>query len=86
MNITKGDLLTINNNKYITLEILKYEGENYALVGEVTNEDKITDEFYIFKLINNNIEIVVDNNLKNILITKFEELLKDDIKNIANEI
>lgn len=86
MNIIKGDLLTINDSKYITLEILKYDGDDYAFVGKVTNDDEITDEFYIFKLVGNNIEIVANDNLKNILITRFEELLKEDIKNITSEL
>ena len=85
MSVIKGDLLTIEGIKYITLETLSYEGNDYAFVNKVTVNEEITDEYYIFKVNGNNIVIVVDDNLRNILIPKFEELLRKDIQDIINE-
>ena len=85
MSVIKGDLLTIEGIKYITLETLSYEGNEYAFVNKVTENEEITEEYYIFKVNGDNIVIVVDDNLRNILIPKFEELLRKDIQDIINE-
>ena len=85
MSVIKGDLLTIEGIKYITLETLSYEGNEYAFVNKVTENEEITEEYYIFKVNGDNVMIVVDDNLRNILIPKFEELLRKDIQDIINE-
>lgn len=81
MSIVVGDLLTIDSEQYITLETLSYEGGDYAFVNKVIGEE-VTGEYYIFKLMGDDVRIVVEDNLKNILISKFQELLKKDIKSL----
>lgn len=85
MEITIGDLLTIEGKKYITLETLMYEGQKYAFVNEVTEEEECTQDYYIFKLEEEGIKIIIEENLKNILIPRFEQLLKKDINELLNE-
>lgn len=85
MDIVIGDLLTIEGEKYITLEKLTYENNDYIFVNKVIDENNLTEEFYIFKIVNNGIIIVESDNLRNILIPKFEELLKKDINKILEE-
>lgn len=85
MDIVIGDLLTIEGEKYITLQKLTYENNDYIFVNKVIDEENIGEEFFIFKIVNNGIIIVESDNLRNILIPKFEELLKKDINKILEE-
>lgn len=83
MEISIGDLLTVENEKYITLEVLTHEGNNYAFVNKVEeNEEECTDEYYIFKIMEDGIRIVIESDLMQVLIPKFEKLLKQDIMNL----
>lgn len=82
MKIYEGDLLTVEGKKYMTLSKLNYNNQEYIFVNKIIEEDKITDEFYIFKIKNNGIRIVVEENLKNILMPMFQEKLKVELKNI----
>lgn len=85
MNIINGDLLTINNEKYLVLENLDYQNKKYALVNQVSKTEEITQDYYIFEIIGDSIIIVENDKLKNLLIPQFEELLKKDINKIINE-
>ena len=82
MDIAIGELLTIEEKKYITLEVLTHKGNNYAFVNKVTDEDECTDEFYIFEILEDGIRIVIEDKLKNELMTKFQNLLEKDIKEL----
>lgn len=85
MSVIKGDLLTVKGIKYITLGVLSYEGSDYAFVNRITENEDITDEYYIFKVLGDSVEVIIDDNLRNVLIPKFEELLKKEIQDIINE-
>ena len=75
MDIAIGDLLTVEGKKYITLEKTTYENNKYLFVNEVTNdEEDVTENFYILK-----------EDLKNTLISKFQQLLEKDIKELLEE-
>lgn len=85
MDVVIGDLLTIVGKKYITLEVLDYEGSNYVFTNLMTDDEETTEDFYIFRVINNEVEMVLEEKLKNILISKFQELLENDLKKIIDE-
>lgn len=85
MNIINGDLLTINNEKYLVLEKLDYQNKKYAFVNHVSKTEEINQDYYIFEIIGDSIIIVENDKLKNLLIPQFEELLKKDINKIINE-
>lgn len=85
MDIVIGDLLTLEDGKYITLEKLTHENDEYIFVNKVIDEENVSDEFYIFKITGDNVIIVIEDNLKNILIPKFENLLKKDIDKLLQE-
>lgn len=86
MNILIGDLLTIEGKKYVVMEVLSYNNENYAFVNMMTNEEEATDKFFIFKIIDDdNIRFVVDEEVKKVLLPKFQEMLENDIKNLIQE-
>lgn len=83
MDFVVGDLLTIEGEKYITLEELVYENNQYIFVNKVTSEEEITDDYYIFKIVDDGIKIVVEENLKNILIPKFQKKLEQDLRDLS---
>ncbi len=85
MDIVIGDLLTLEDGKYITLEKLTHENDEYIFVNKVIDEENVSDEFYIFKITGDSVIIVIEDNLKNILIPKFENLLKKDIDKLLQE-
>ena len=81
MGVEVGDLLTINSEKYITLKTLVYKNYQYAFVNKITEDEQITNIYCIFEITENEVRMVIEENLKNILLEKFEELLKKDIEN-----
>ena len=85
MDIKVADLLTVKNEKYIVLEMLSYEGSNYAFVNKMTGDENTTEDFYILNILNDNVVFVEDDNLKNVLIPMFQNLLKEDIAKLMAE-
>ena len=82
MEIVVGDLITVEGVQYITLEKLTYVGNNYIFVNKVLNEEEVSDEFYIFEEKQDGVRMVVEDELRNKLLPKIEELLKKDIKDL----
>ena len=85
MSVINGDLLSIGGERYIVLEVLSYNNKYYAFVNKISDAEEITEDFYVMEIINDEVMIVEDDNLRNLLIPKFEELLKKDIQEIINE-
>ena len=85
MDIVFGDLLTVEGKKYMTLATLNYGGNNYAFVNKIIGEEEITNEYYIFKLLNDGIRVVLEEDLRNILIPKFQEILKQNINELLED-
>lgn len=85
MSISNGDLLTIRDKKYIILSLLNYENKNYAFVNKIVNND-ITPDFYILEIYeDNSVKMVYEDEIKNILIPKFEIKLQEEIKKMNIE-
>ena len=82
MEIVVGDLITVEGVQYITLEKLTYEGNNYIFVNKDLNEEEVSDEFYIFEEKQDGVRMVVEDELRNKLLPKIEELLKKNIKDL----
>ena len=83
MNINVEDLLTVSGQKYMTLEVLDYEGNRYAFVNKLTSNEEPTEEFYIFEDLGENVKLLMDDNLRKILLPKFEKMLVKDIEKIT---
>ena len=84
MEMNIGDVFSFDGNEYIVLERLMYDDKNYLFVNKVIGEEP-TQEYYIYELLKDDeVEIVLDDNLRKFLLAKFEEMLKNDIKNIIN--
>ena len=85
MDIVVGDLLTVGGHKYMTLEVLSYENKKYAFVNRVINEDEITKEYYIVEDLGGSVKTVMDDDLRNILLPKFEKMLMSDLNSLDEE-
>ena len=81
MELTAGILMTVEDKKYIILETITYENEKYAFTNEVKGEEELTEDYYIFKILGNEIKLITNEELLNTLLPKFQEKLKETIKN-----
>ena len=90
MKLLKGDVLSINNQDYIVIECLNYNYETYIFTNQLINEEEVSENHYIFKITNDNAIVITDENLINILLDKFKDLINQDLnyfldKNIGSD-
>lgn len=85
MAVEKADLLEIDGEKYITLAVLSYEGANYAFTNKITENEEVTEDFYIFREYYNGYDKIVDENIINMLLPKFQKMVKEDLKKLMSE-
>ena len=81
MDLTSGTIITLKNNKYIILETLKHNNDDYAFTNEIKNDDT-TENYYIFKLLGNEVLLITDTTLINKLLPKFQNKLSKTLENI----
>ena len=82
MDIVVGDLLTIKGEKYITMDIVKYNGINYAFVNKMTNVEEPTKEFYTLEVLNNGVKIVTNKEILDILLPMFSKTVQKMVDEI----
>ena len=75
MDIIKGDVLTLKNDKYIVIETLNYQNNNYIFTDKLKNNE-ISKEYNIFKVDGDYVEMIEDNMG---LTEKFKELINEDL-------
>ena len=80
MELTAGILMTVEDKKYIILETITYKNEKYAFANEVKGEEDLTEDYYIFKILGNEIKLTTNEELLNTLLPIFQEKLKETIK------
>ena len=78
MDIMKGDVLTLKNDKYIVIETLNYQNNNYIFTDKLNN-DEVCKEYNIFKIDGDYVEIIEDKILNNELTEKFIKLINEDL-------
>lgn len=86
MNIIVGDLLTFEGKKHIVLSVLFYQDKKYYFTNLVKDNEDLTGEYYIFTLNNYNLDMVVDDQLREVLLPKFEMAIKNEINNLRTSI
>jgi len=79
MELTSGILMTVEGKKYIILETIVYESEKYAFTNEVKEDEELTEDYYIFKILGNEVKLITNETLLNNLLPKFQEKLKETI-------
>lgn len=83
MKVEKADLITRKDGKYITLDVINYEEQNYAFVNKLTEKtEDPTNELYVFDINGKTTKKVTDTKLLEKLLPIFQKNLENEIKNI----
>lgn len=80
--IVVGDLLTIENIKYIVIDKIKYVADDYIFVNEVTDKEENTSNYYVMELIGNNVKIIKDKEL----LEKLLPIFSDNVQIMVNRV
>jgi len=83
MKIVLGDLLTINNEKYIVLDSILLNGQSYVFVNKLTPDENSTKEFYVFKVIGNTINIVKNKSVLDDILPLFSKNVQNLIDKMS---
>lgn len=85
MNIEIGDLLTIDDKKYLTLGKIVFMGNDYIFTNEIIN-DEPTKQYFIFKKTDDEVEEITDKKSLEILLPMFNKDLQKLLKENKYEI
>ena len=81
MNIKLGDLLTLDDGRYVTLDNIEYKNEKYIFTDKVDDNDKPMNDTCVFKIVGDVLEIIDDKDLLDTLMPIFlkdiEKLVQD---------
>lgn len=80
MEFTNGTIITVKNKKYIIIETMIYDNKNYIFTNEIKGEEDLTEDYYIFQTIDNNLILITNEEQLNNLLEKFQEKLKKTIE------
>lgn len=82
MNISKQDIIQIENTKYIVLTSTNYLNVEYFLVNELDEEEEPTQSYYIFYEDNQELKVMKDGGIFRYLVPIFQQELKKEISNL----
>lgn len=82
MNISKQDVIQIENTKYIVLTSTYYLNVEYFLVNELDEEEEPTQSYYIFYEDNQELKVMKDGEVFRYLVPIFQQELKKEISNL----
>ena len=78
--IQLGNVVTLDNEKeYLILEEVEYENQRYVLTVRTENQENITDESMIFRVVNENGEEYLEDVDDKALCDTLTELFKDAV-------
>ena len=86
MNISKQDIIQIENTKYIVLTSTYYLNVEYFLVNELDEEEEPTQSYYIFYEDNQELKVMKDGGIFRYLVPIFQQELKKEISNLWKKI
>lgn len=82
MNISKQDIIQIENTKYIVLTSTNYLNVEYFLVNELDEKEEPTQSYYIFYEDNQELKVMKDGEIFCYLVPIFQQELKKEISNL----
>lgn len=82
MNISKQDIIQIENTKYIVLTSTNYLNVEYFLVNELDEKEEPTQSYYIFYEDNQELKVMKDGEIFRYLVPIFQQELKKEISNL----
>lgn len=81
MNLSNGDIITVNNNEYLVLESARYEDVDYIFVNKLTKTEETTEEYSVFQKNGNGVLLVTDQKVLEVILPVFS----NKIQKIAEE-
>ena len=82
MNISKQDIIQIENTKYIVLTSTNYLNVEYFLVNELDEKEEPTQSYYIFYKDNQELKVMKDGEIFCYLVPIFQQKLKKEISSL----
>lgn len=82
MNISKQDVIQIDNMKYIVLTSTHYLGVEYFFVNELDKNEEPTQSYFIFYKDNQQLKAVKDKDFFQYLVPIFQQKIKEEISNL----
>lgn len=86
MNLEVGDLITISASNYLVMDMVPYGGINYAFVNKMTKKEEPTDEYYVFKIVDDGVTKAVDEEMLNILVPLFSKNVNKMAQKMLDEV
>ena len=82
MEISKQDIIQIDNIKYIVLTSMHYLDSEYFFVNELANDEEPTQSYFIFYQDKEELKVVKDMKLFQYLVPIFQQKVKEEISNL----
>ena len=83
--ISNGDVLTINNNKYLVLESARYEEVDYIFTNKLDKDENTSEEYFVMKKNNGGVLFVTDKKILDIILPVFSNKIQKDIEKYNEE-
>lgn len=80
MIITNGDVLTINEEKYLVVETARYEEIDYLFANKLTLNEELSKEYYVMKKTETGVLLVTDEKVLEIILPVFQNKIQKDIE------
>lgn len=80
MIITNGDVLTINNEKYLVVETARYEEKDYLFANKLLTNEEFSEEYFVMKKTDTGVLMVTDEKVLEVILPVFQNKIQKDIE------
>lgn len=84
MDISVGEVLVVEDRKYIVLDKVSFNNKTYIFVNKLDSEENPTNDLYAYEVIDDEISMVMDKKILDFLLPKFEKNIEKMINNTEN--
>lgn len=84
MDISVGEVLVVEDGKYIVLDKVSFNNKTYIFVNKLDSEENPTNDLYAYEVIDDEISMVMDKKILDFLLPKFEKNIEKMINNMEN--
>lgn len=82
MDISIGEVLVVEDRKYIVLDKVSFNNKTYIFVNKLDSEENPTNDLYAYEVIDDEISMVMDKKILDFLLPKFEKNIEKMINNM----
>ena len=82
MDVSVGEVLLVDDGKYIVLDRVLFNNKTYIFVNKLDSEENPTDDLYAYEVIDDEISMVMDKKIFVFLLPKFEKNIEKMINNM----